>query len=81
MWLEKRTGKIGEMHRLSFDNHILLDEELQIYEFRRRQKQRMVEVYHVSASEDLYGCSGKQSAKIMIEWIPYRLSGLGNLST
>lgn len=55
-------------------------ENLEIYDYRRRQQDNLVEVYQVEREPSTYICQGQDFLRVKTERIPFRLSDLKTVS-
>lgn len=68
------------MHQLSLDATADYSDQLHKYEYRRTQKQNLVQVLNVQRNDDDFNCSAKTWLKVIIERVSYRLSEIKNLT-
>ena len=74
------TGLVAEQYIVPADTRISLSRTLEIYEYRRKQNENLVQVLQVEREPPTYICQGEDYLRVKTERIPTRLSDIKCIS-
>ena len=82
IYRNRYTDNEAELHTIGIEQKMSLQKEYDIYNYRRTQDNALVCVYAVQNLKDTAPnlCGNRNVLKVMVESIPWRLSGLPKLS-
>lgn len=75
----QETGEEAEVYTVGMMDGSMMQEELEMYEYRRSNDTKLVKVLNVSKAGARGLCSGTDSYRVVTERIPMRLGQVDNL--